>query len=235
MGMEELWERVTDPFDRRFMLDLETTGVNIETDDILEVGVLEVQWPRRHSMYWVPGMAFNFILHNKRQPESAFARKEMADLYKLCNETDESQDIALCRKELIKWIDSLGVKRPGGVHIMGNTAANFDVPFAVKSGLLEPSGYVQDPKDPTRETMVGDFHYRIHEQQGGTELAMKVIGYTGRRKPFVDMAREIYTTPIPDNSPAAISGACKPHRALYDCYTQVDLENGFIHLMRNWK
>ena len=108
MGVDNYLTTVDDPVDRRLMLDLETKGVNVETDDILEVGVLEVQWPRKHSMYWVPGKSFNFVIHNKRQPETAFARREMEGLYKLCNETPKSQDIASCRKALIKWFDSFG-------------------------------------------------------------------------------------------------------------------------------
>lgn len=229
------WDAVKNPHDRRFMLDLEATGVNIETDDILEVGVLEVQWPHKHSMYWVPGRSFNFVLHSKRKPENAFARNTMAGLYKLCNETPETSNISSCREALSKWLDTFDVRRPDDVHIMGNAVSNFDIPFTIKHKLLEPSGYIQDPEDRNKEIMTGDFHYRIHEQQGGVELAMKVIDFKGERRAFVEFAREAYPTPIPKESPAALGGACKPHRALYDCYKQVDLENGLIHLLRKWK
>lgn len=233
--MEKYWQAVEKPYDRRFMLDLETTGVDENKDDILEVGILEVQWPFKHGQYWVPGHSFNFVFHNKRQPDNLFAKEQMAELYKLCNETPEENTIELCRIRMIDWLGSLGVKRPNGMKIMGMSIASLDIPFCLKHKLLEKQGYKPDPNDPTKEVATGDFHYRMHEQQGGIELCMKAIGYMGDRSAFVDMIREVYTTAIPEESPAALAGACKPHRALYDCYKQVDIENGLIHMLRHWK
>lgn len=241
LEIQKMIEAVENPFQQKFMVDIETTGVSKETDDILELAVLELQWPREHSLFWVPASFYQTYIYTDRQPENAFARREMQELYDHCNSLDPSLNYGSCREGLISYFDGIGVKRPFGVQFMGNAAANFDVPFMIEKDVIKGCYYEQDPKDPTKEHPRGDCHYRVHDQQGGIDLATKVTGIQCRSE-LSTLCRK-YGRQVIDcaefekdalNQCYGSTLKAKAHRALFDCFDQMHMENGLIQFLRRW-
>jgi hypothetical protein len=159
--------------EKHFMLDIESTGINPEKEDLLSVGILEVDLV---DGYWRPGRSFEELQFTSRQPESEFAKKHMAALYERCNQTQPITPETL-REKVVAFFESCGAKTPDA-YIMGWNASNFDVPFLIAKGVLKPSEYVSGPDG--KDVRVGDFHYRIYELGGAVSIAQNVLGYFDR-------------------------------------------------------
>jgi len=205
--------------EKHFMVDIESTGVDIERDEILQVGILEVTWAGRQ---WEPGRNLEFLIRSERQPESAFAKEHMADLYRRCNEVKPESRSAM-RNRILGFFLECGAKNVNETYLMGWNASNFDVPFLVAWQLLRPSRYETQP-DGT-DKMVGDFHYRIYEIGGAVSLVQNLLNAPDRNG-LLERARAAFPIP-PEQMPAG-----KPHDALYDCYSQLQLLNGLLCLAR---
>jgi hypothetical protein len=203
--------------EKHFMIDIETTGIDPAKEDLLQVGVLELDFKEG---YWWPGKSLEITQHTGRQPVTAFAKKHMTALYEKCrNQPWLSPE--LFRENLLQFFRECGANPPD-VYLMGWNASNFDIPFLMHHRVLVPSTYQQNA-DGT-ETRVGDFHYRIYELGGAVSLAQNVLGYGEDRTGLLNVAKESMTeTHLP---------AGKEHDALYDCYAQVRLLNGLIRMMQ---
>lgn len=207
-----------------FMIDIETTGVNRETDDILQVGCLMLD--QGEDGYFNPrSEVFEFTLHTNRQPENAFAKKHMSELYKKCNETPEDKNLntlSLALRTFIHGDLSVAVSWPHHTPklFIGWNASNFDLPFLFDHKVLTPSYYV--PKGD-KEELAGDAHYRIYEQTGSVQLISDMTGLD--RKTIEVLAMDLNPTNI--KLPKG-----KEHDALYDCYKQTIMQNGLIKIGR---
>ncbi len=201
---------------KHFMVDIETTGTDINRDAVLQVGVLELEF-----MFgaWRPGKSLEFEIHTDRKPESEFARTHQAALFEKCRATLPVAAPAI-RQTLLRFFRSCGATAPE-VYLMGWNAAGFDVPFLVKHGYLEPHRYVQDQYG--KDYAEGDFHYRIYEMAGSLALAENVLGYTDRKALQEAALAADSIIPMPEG---------KAHDALYDCYRQAKMLNGLIRLLR---
>ncbi len=213
--------------EKHFMIDIETTGVNQETDEILEIGIVEIEnVSMTNGAYWyLTGRQFHKVLHSNRQPESEFAKKHMTALYELCNDTPESENYEKARREIFQFIHPNDWNDEFKEHsepklFMGWNASNFDMPFMFNKGLLRPSYYTQVNG---KETLCGDVHYRIYEQTGSVQLLSDVTGLD--RKTIEVLAMDLNPTNIklPEG---------KEHDALYDCYKQIIMQNGLIKIGR---
>ena len=201
------------------MIDIETTGVNKEKDEILEVALVEIEMIKG---YWKEtGKTFHRVLHYSGEPTDSFAREHMSELYKRCNETEEIYNYEELSKELKLFLhgaDVIGDVAPK--MFMGWNASNFDLPFMFEKGILEPSYYVDTEEG---QTMLGDVHYRIYEQTGALNY---VINTTGLDKNTVKLlANDL--NPVKIDLPLG-----KSHDALYDCYDQINMMNGLIAVGR---
>lgn len=209
--------------ENHFMVDIETTGVDQKTDDILQVGAIELE--QVSNGFWHPtGKIFDWTLHNKRQPESDFAKKHMKELYLKCNEVGEQFNLEFIADKFREFIHG-GYY---GTHMepkffMGWNASNFDMPFLFNKGILTPSFYDKNP-DTGKEQLYGDAHYRIYEQTGSVQFVADLTGLD--RKTIEALAMDLNPTHI--KLPKG-----KEHDALYDCYKQTIMQNGLIQIARS--
>ena len=205
--------------EKHFMVDIEATGIDPAKEDLLQIGILEVDLQQG---YWVPGRKAVWWQHTDRKPESQFAKEHMAAIYEACNKVHwvDPKDM---RQSINDFFTQCGAGGPD-TYLMGWNASNFDVPFLIHKGVIKPSDYETiDGKD----FRVGDFHYRIYELGGAVSLAQNALSLTDRSL-LCDKARD---------AGAVVGGFEMPegkaHDALYDCYSQLRLLNGLIFLMRN--
>lgn len=198
--------------EKHFMIDIESTGVDFVKDDVLEIGVVEIDFS---GGYWVPGRVFHTFLHSIRKPESQFAKERMEAVYRSANASTVTTEQA--RHWLLSWLKQCG-KVGHDVLFVGWNAANFDVSMLNAKGILKRPGYETiDGKD----IQVGDHHYRVYEMCGAIQLACDVL-----LKPYEDFKEHIktaYDMPLPEG---------KEHDAIYDCYMQIKMLNGLIKVMR---
>jgi DNA polymerase III epsilon subunit-like protein len=197
--------------EKHFMIDIETTGIDPTKEDLLQIGVLELDLVDR---YWKPGRRLEIIQHSGRKPTSTFARAHMTALYGRCNATSWKSPEEI-RAELLQFFKDCGANPPN-VYLMGWNASNFDVPFLVHHRVLVPSSYAPGPGG--KDVMVGDFHYRIYELSGAVSLAQNALDYEDRGS-LLKTAKNVFEMELP---------AGKEHDALYDCYAQTQLLNGLI-------
>lgn len=199
--------------EKHFMIDVESTNVDFEVDDILEIGIVEMDFV--HG-YWKPGREFHTFVHTDMSPRTEFAKREMVEVFKQAQATPlrKHEDI---RSDIVSWFRSCGVKGHQ-VLFCGWNASNFDVPFMQAKGYLKKPGYETiDGKD----VKVGDHHYRIYEMGGAIQLACDIL-----QRPYDSFKEEIktaYPMPMPDG---------KQHDAIYDCHMQIAMLNGLIKVMR---
>jgi DNA polymerase III epsilon subunit-like protein len=212
-----------------YMIDIETTGTNINTDQILEIGIVEIGYYSDAGGYWLPtGRQYHEVLHTDRKPTSEFAKKHMQGLYEKCNNTPKKDkfEISTDIRKFIHNTDDVVSFIEGGTHkqrpkfFMGWNASTFDMPFMFKNNLLVPSFYSEVNG---KEELLGDAHYRVYEQSGSLQILADMTGLD--RKTLVVLAMDLNPTNIklPEG---------KEHDAMYDCYKQIILQNGLIKIGR---
>lgn len=202
-----------------FMLDIESTGVDKEKDDIIEIGVLEMRKPQAQGK-WKPGKSLRMVLHTNKQPESAFAKEHMTALFAEANQR-EPMSVHNTRHRMLDFFKDCGCVGAKNVLFCGWNAGTFDVQFLVQKGYLVESGYTPDPGRPGKEIMTGDFHYRIYELSGAISLMSDILGFSPTL--VRQMAQERAGKPLIDG---------RQHDALWDCHNQMNILNGLISLGR---
>ena len=221
---------------KHFMIDIETTGTNKETDDVLEIGIVPIEL--NDEGYWCPqwvdndngfGKVFeelHLILHSKRQPGNLFAKEHMSELYKKCNYTSSLFTYEWAAQHIRQFIHGTIEQPNEPKFFMGWNASNFDIEFLIQKGILLPSTYVEvDGED----TLQGDAHYRIYEQTGALNLLLNSTGFS--KKTLFALGNDL----IPDHIECELPKG-KQHDALYDCYNQINMMNGMIALAkRGWQ
>lgn len=203
--------------ENHYMIDIESTGVNQQSDEILEIALVQIEYK---YPFWIPtGKFYHRVLHYAGQPVTPFAKQHMKELYKKCNDTDPQFNYELVGKEIRAFLHGTTELQLPKLF-MGWNASNFDVPFMFTKGLLTPSFYVEiDGKEELR----GDVHYRIYEQTGSLQVISDMSGLD--RKTLELLAKDV--NPVPIELPKG-----KSHDALYDCYSQINMQNGLIQIGR---
>lgn len=197
----------------KFMIDIETTGVDIKRDEILEIGILELKFI---NGFWIPGKSFQTYVKSDRQPESEFAIKYMSEVYAAANKA-ETNDPATIRESILAFLNKC-CRRGREVHFIGKNAMGFDLPFMHAAGFLKPPGY---ETINGKDVPVGDHHYRVYEMSGAISVTANAINVTetALRKAM----SEAYPMDLPEGS---------AHTAIYDCYSQTRDLNGLIEILR---
>lgn len=194
---------------KHFMLDIETMGTDFESDDIIQIGMLEVT--PVNGLYQ-PGRSYCRTLHTSQKPKNDFIRNTHKELLSVSIKCPIIET-AKVRTEILGFFKDCGVNEPA--LIMGLNASMFDVPFMVKKGFFRP------PSQDVNNKLVSDYHYRIYELKGAYNLAQDVLGLDS--KTLFERAAEMCPEIIPIG---------RPHEALYDCYNQLKTLNGIIRLLR---
>ncbi len=138
---------------KRFMLDIETNGLDPFTQDILQIGILEVN---ERGDYYEPGKAFSRTLYSTQKPGNAFCAETHKDLYPICRRTPITEPLEV-RAEIRRFFSQCGAEGP--VHLMGQNLMSLDVPFMrAKNYFLEL-----------------DTHYRVFELMPIASVAAKLL------------------------------------------------------------
>lgn len=193
---------------KHFMIDIETTGVSFEKDEILQLAVLEVDYDAKRRQ-WVPGRSLEMFFGIDHGPLTDFAKENQAALYAQC-QTGPVHTRAAARPELLSFFKSCGAEGRA-VFLMGLNAAGFDVQMCHAKGVLVPPGYGLDG------SLVGDHHYRVYEITGALEFAADAMG--------------IERSVIHHLTPTLVLPGRTAHDALYDCYQQLNLLNTALQMV----
>lgn len=197
----------------KLMIDIETNGTDKNNMEVLEVAILPILYDRVTGFYGTTHYPpFECLIHSDSEPKSDFAKKNQVELYKLCNELPPEQDKLSCRENIFGYFRFLELEDRWSRHMMGKNVVTFDLDILDQEGILTKS----------------DYHYRIHEQTGGIFTLEAAMGID--RDSVYKAALAVTPTPIPQEVQKL--GA---HRAIYDCYEQLALENGLIQLIRKWR
>jgi DNA polymerase III epsilon subunit-like protein len=132
-----------------YMLDCETMGTNPETDDMLEIGILELF---DFDGFLMPGRAYNRKLFTSQKPKDDWIATNHADLIRECRKVPMIEPEKV-RAEVLKFCG------PGPINLVGLNVMSLDVPFMLAKGFFKP----------------GDFHYRIFEMRGSINTACRVL------------------------------------------------------------
>lgn len=191
---------------KQFMLDIETTGVDPLTEEVLQIAMIELNFV---DGLWEKGKVFNFFQNTEREATSKFAKEHMQALYRFC-QNQEKVPAAEVRKKIIAFCEECGAKSPN-IFFCGWNVGIFDLPFLSHHGYLVPARYEED-------RLVGDCHYRVYELSGAIQFYANTRG-TNEVNPLIKEALKVV--------PAARGNK---HDALYDCERQVSILNGLLTL-----
>jgi len=195
---------------KHFMLDIETMGTDMEADDIIQVGLLELT-PGPDG--YKPGRSYSRTLFTAQKPKNDWIANTHRDLLEVCRRTPMVRANQV-RNEILEFFEDCGVNEPA--MLMGLNATTFDVPFMVQKGFLKR------PWNDANNKLQGDYHYRIYELKGAFNLAQDVLGLDS--KALYSRAEALCPeVELPEG---------KKHEALYDCYRQTKVLNGVIRMLR---
>lgn len=155
-----------------FHVDIESTGTDIESDDILQIAFLQCVY---EDSYWKTLKHFEFIEHSDKKPSDRFAVEHLSELYKLANEQVNWQR-SVRRGQIIDFFESCGAQA-NERFLMGKNIASFDIPFLLHDEYLKR----------------GDFHYRLFDVNSALTLAESVTGI--EKNILIDIALERAPTP----------------------------------------
>jgi hypothetical protein len=211
---------------KHIMLDIEADGVGIydmpqfgiEKCNILQIGMVEVDFD---GEYWYPGKAWEKLFYHAVPDKlNEFQLKHQRELFELCSKQPPGIDFpGRVRKSILEFFSVCGLTSPH-IYFMGWNASTFDVPALHVNGYLNPPHY-----DETGVNVIGDHHYRVYDLSGSIMLMADILGRqrAQMREEAENIGREI--------TPNLTDGR-KQHDALWDCYNQIAILNGLIHIGR---
>lgn len=193
---------------KQFMLDIETTGIDPNTEVVLQIAAIEMNFSKKG--FWEKGRKFEFYQHTDRHPVTEFAIAHMQDIYAHCNSV-AATPVDQARQKLLDFFSDCGAKSPN-VFICGWNVGIFDLPFLAHHGYLIPAKYDEG-------VLVGDCHYRTYEISGAIQLVANLRGRTDVN-PIIKEAEKRFPAPSEGNR----------HNALFDCERQINILNGLIQM-----
>lgn len=213
-----------------FMIDIETTGVDILEDETLEIGLLHL---KKSGKYWMPGNHLRIVIPAPVNPVSKFAFEHLAGLYKDCNEAysyEGPMEPAFVRGSILGFIEGCGAKAGTKLKLCGWNASSFDIPILVREG------YLRGPRiriaDDDEDVLVGDFNYNIYDICGATAMLSDA---TGDEVKDILKAAKIHGDMILSAAGVEYASKGRAHEAVYDCYRQTAILNGLIYTISNMK
>lgn len=197
-----------------FMLDIETTGVDKEKDDIIEIGIVHAK-RMEFGQFFIPQRMYCRTLPTDKEPsEWAKGYPGQVALFKQCQEQflrgerNDAPALSFLREELQEFFKLSGVKSPmlSGLNIVG-----FDIAFLKRDGIL---------KD-------GDHNYRSWCLTPLIETICHVNGVDSQISKERDKVTAYLesVTPVEIFIPGSESGE---HTALYDCQKELRVLNSMI-------
>lgn len=190
----------------RFMIDTETTGLDPQKDDVIQIGLVEMRWD---GNFWKIGETIKeFLLYTDREPADDFAKKFMGPLYERCRRRGVSYKPEELRDRILQVF-----KKRGIYHLAGKNLGNFDLRF------LEAKGYLLE----------GDYHYRLYDLTGAMALVSDVLNLEENDDRLRGLTLEAYAR---DVVAAPLQEEHKAHDAISDSIAQIQTLNGLIEMLR---
>lgn len=191
-----------------FMLDIETTGLDKEKDDVLQIAALGLAWEKG---LFVPALSLSMFLPTRKEPSEYGKNNPVRRaLYEKCHDLhqrlarDDELDFSPegVRARLIQF---LGPK----AHFLGLNITTFDLKF------LEEKGYLRED----------DYHYQVFDMTGVIEYVTRLFDLPRDRA-----ARDSLKAKAKALGASTVSYPTEfaPHEGLYDCYDQTAELNGFL-------
>lgn len=199
-----------------FMLDIETTGTNKETDDVLEVAAVHM---RMDNGFLVPTDTFVQAFPSCKEP-SDWAKQHPAQLklYDVSRNLHQSTPKELldpfvmacdARFAITEFFKKCEPKEKP--VIFGLNVANFDLSFLLKKSFLKEE----------------DYSYRIFDVTPVIEFVMLTFNKRKEdRNPLIEKAFEAGY--LPSGMPTG-----SQHGGLWDCHRQIKMLNGFMQMARS--
>lgn len=195
---------------RQFMLDIETTGVDPQSDEVLQIAIVEMNLEGKQ---WVAGRKWNFFQHTDREPTTGFAKTHMQELFAKCK-AQPFVPVPEVRERIMRFFAECGA-HPPNIFIAGWNVGIFDLPFLSHHGYLKPARY-EDGK------LVGDCHYRVYELSGALQIVANLRGKV-EINPLINEALRLFPPPETGSR----------HDALFDCERQIQMLNGLLEIARH--
>lgn len=197
-----------------FMIDIETTGVDKEKDDIIEIGIVHAK-RMEFGLFFVPKRVYHRTLPTDKEPsEWAKGYPGQVTIFKQCQEKflrgerNDATSMRFLREELQAFFERSGVKSPmlSGLNIVG-----FDIAFLKRDGILKDGdhNYRSWCLTPLIETIC---HVNGVDSQASKERE-KVTEHLEKATPF-----DLYV-------PGSEGGE---HTAIYDCQKELRVLNSII-------
>jgi oligoribonuclease (3'-5' exoribonuclease) len=139
---------------KHFMLDIETMGTDPTSDDVIQIGILELD---EVDGFFIPGRAFSRTLFTSQKPKDEWIATNHKDLLEVCRRTPMTTAKQI-RSEILSFFRTCGFV--GAAPLMGLNLMSLDIPFLLAKGYLER----------------GDFHYRVYELRGSYNTARIALG-----------------------------------------------------------
>lgn len=131
------------------MLDIETTGLNVDTDDVISIGMAKLEFDGHE--YTVLETR-EIVCHSDKQPSDDFARMYLTQLYERAN-----VEPVRSPAEIRSFILGFTGENP---TIVGWNVANFDLPFLIRACMLQRN----------------DYNYRVYEMSGVLHFVAAALG-----------------------------------------------------------
>ncbi len=198
-----------------FMIDIETTGLEPQNDEIMQVAIVAI-WRDSQTGFWNPGgdaryphssgAQFNFYqkIKSTTVPRDEFAKEHMVAMY--------VYDIhSTVRERILTFFRHAGADHPA--PLMGWNLGILDIPFLTAHKYLLKGDNVYD----------GDFHHRLYDVRSACKFRADLLGVDEKAM------REVAYAAYPElEMPEGIG----KHDALHDCYRQIRILNGLIRLAK---
>lgn len=126
--------------EKLMMIDIETMGLE-ETDDIIQIGILECI--KNSRGLYIPARSFVKVLHTDQEPQTDWIRNHHKDLLAISSKT-EYELPAVVRAQILAFFKQCNVTTP---TVIGLNVGSFDLPKLYKEGYLNKS----------------DVHYRLYD------------------------------------------------------------------------
>lgn len=145
------------------MIDLEMTGVNPDTDDVLQIAMLQLELDEKHKAYKAT-KSLNAFLKHKGSPTRDFDKKYLSHVYKRCNKSPLTPKAF--KRTMHDWLGDL----KGKVTPTGDCVP-CDVEFLYRSGCADRNYF-----DENDNSVEGSFHYEFFEINPLKIIAREILG-----------------------------------------------------------
>lgn len=202
------------------MTDLETTGTNPLTTEILEIGAVEVEL---HNGVMTPKKDFHAYIQTdtKANPENPFVMKFQKHLYEKCNSLPKTENLEKAKQGFSNFLkECFPNQNPKDLNSLpqfcGQNFSIFDSQYLLNYGFLQPS------KHNEKNEITATYNYRSLELQSFSIVLAQALGYKSATE-FMTYASSLDTVvTLPEGN---------AHTAIYDCYQQIKSFNGVMKIL----